>query len=212
MLPGLAPNVGGARFPRIVGVLPGNSGVSRVGSSSVVFPVTTVAGDLILILFACENNNSAVSSASGYTVGTVTTNGVRLQAIYKTAASGETGVTLNHGSNRTAWATYIIRNWTSIVLGTAATGTAGKPNAPSVALGSVKSALWIPYGAQPGVTVAPTAPTNYGSLATDITTSVGTGDVRIVSAVRRRKIATEDPPVFGGGTNSDWVANTAAVY
>jgi hypothetical protein len=206
-------HVPGVSFPTVAATSIGNVGGSRVSSSSVNLPAGVVAGNLLIIVFACENNGAQPSTPTGWSLlSGPTVNGIGLTIFYKTAAGGETSVTVSHGNNRTAWTCYRISGWQGTPeVGTAATGSSTAPNPPSLtpSWGSTKT-LWLATAALAGNSGTPTYPTNYTNGISDKSTQAGVGDARAMSAQRELAAVSEDPGAFTT-TSGSWVAQTIAI-
>jgi hypothetical protein len=131
----LADGGGVVTLPSVVQRVSGN--LTARATSSVLTWAATSAGNLIVIEITCETNAAAPSTPAGYSAwpsgnlangGNLTTN-----IFYKVATAGETGVTISHGSNVTAW---VMREFvapaSTIEFGTPVIATTATPDPPTV--------------------------------------------------------------------------------
>jgi hypothetical protein len=170
-----------------------------------------VAGNLLVLELGVENNASAPSTPAGWTAGhTSLSNGLSIQlaSFYKTAAGGETGVTISQGNNGWSWVMREVSGGnTTPVWGTSATGTSTAPNPPSVTPASPGSYLVIA-----GAAYANTTTSAYSSGYSNGLTASSTGNlVRTASAEARLSITTEDPGAMTLGASAPWIAYTWTV-
>ena len=184
-------------------------------------PATVNAGDLLIVLFTNDRNES-VTTPGGWSLLASDANGahVRLSVYYKIAAGAEDGTTVNFvtsASEQAAAQVYRISSWhgtTPPEISTAATGTDTAPNPASLnpAGWDVAETLWLAVAGQDrGDQSGPTAyPASYTDGMSTLS-SDGTGSCRIYSARRLLAAASEDPDAFTIPVSEQWVAFTIAV-
>jgi hypothetical protein len=184
-------------------------------------PATVDAGDLLIVLFT-NDGNETVTKPTGWTeLASNPANGaVRCSVYYKIASGDEDGTTVNFvtsDSEEAAAQVYRITNWhgtTPPEISTAATGTSNRPNPASLdpAGWDVADTLWLAVagqdrGDQDGPTAYPAYYTNgISTLSSDTTDSCRTHSARRVLAA-----TSEDPGAFTIPQSEEWVAFTIAV-
>jgi len=185
-------------------------------------PATVNAGDLLIVLFVNDKNES-VTTPGGWSLLASDSNGaqhVRLSAYYKIAAGTEGGTTVNFvtsASEQAAAQVYRITNWhgttpPEISISAGGTSTAPNPTSLDPAGWDVADTLWIAVagqdrGDQSGPTVYPASYTE----GTSTLSSDGTGSCRIHSARKVLAAASENPGAFTIPVSEQWVAFTIAV-
>ena len=184
-------------------------------------PATVNAGDLLIVLFANDRNES-VTTPGGWTELASDTSGphIRSSVYHKIAVGIEGGTTVNFitsAAEEAAAQVYKITNWHGITppeISVAATGSDASPDPTSLnpASWDVTDTLWIAVagqdrGDQAGTTAYPLGYTDGISTLS----SGGTGSCRIHSARRVLAIASEDPGAFAIPAPEQWIAFAVAV-
>lgn len=199
--------------PLVVQRPTGDNGGSRT-TSTVLSWSSVTAGNLIVIEFVCENNGSLPSTPAGYTLwasGHLNNSAVLTTSIYyKTAAGGETGATITHGTNFSCWVMREFSNASgSPEFGTPSVANTANPNPPSLTpSGGTKNYLWIAGCTSPPVSVS-AFPTNYINGVTSVS---GSGTIaQNASAERTLSASSEDPGTFTLGSAQRSTAYTYSV-
>jgi len=184
-------------------------------------PLTVDAGNLLIVLFVNDRNES-VTTPGGWTELASDTSGphIRLSVYYKIAAGTEGGTTVNFitsAAEEAAAQVYKITNWhgtTPPEISTAATCTNATPDPPSLnpAGWEIADTLWIAVvgqdrGDQTGTTTYPASYTDGISTLS----STGNGSCRTLSARRILAATSEDPGAFTIPVSEQWIAFTIAV-
>jgi hypothetical protein len=184
-------------------------------------PSTVEAGDLLIVFFANDRNES-VTTPGGWIELASDTSGphIRLSVYYKIAAGTEGGTTVNFitsAAEEAAAQVYRITNWhgtTPPEISTAATGSDAAPDPTPLnpAGWDVADTLWIAVagqdrGDQTGTTAYPASYTDGISTLS----STGTGSCRTLSARRVLATTSEDPGAFTIPASEQWIAFTIAV-
>jgi hypothetical protein len=199
-----------ASYPQVVQRASGGA-TTRAASTSPAFSAA-VAGELLIVAIAMENNGAGPSTPAGWSAAFAPITNTVIFAVYtKVAAGGETGVTISHGNNETVWMAWRINGTSAGVYTVAtATGTSTGPDAPSAtpAAGS-KDYLWI-AGAAQRFAAATGYPATY-TQGQQTVASTGANVSVIESAERQLTGTTDDPGAFTIGSSQAWVAFTMAV-
>jgi hypothetical protein len=171
-----------------------------------------VAGELLLVAIAMENNGAGPSTPAGWTarISPVTV-GTLIFALYeRVATGGETSVTISHGNNETVWMAWRIGANSGSSSAGSASGTDTAPNPPSLAPGSAKQYTWIAMEAHRGNGATSAYPTGYDQGQQTVA-STGGNFSRLSSAERFLTAASDDPAAFTIASSANWVAATVAV-
>lgn len=182
-------------------------------------PATVDAGDLLLVLFA-NDDNATVTTPSGWTLLGTDTNStfLRLSIYYKSADGTEDGTTVDFVTSATEQAVaqvYRITGWDSIegsIFDPNGSSTTPDPPSFNPTGWGVRDTLWIAAEANANGETVSAYPTSY----TNGTNSVSTGGVStdragLGSARRENAVETEDPGTFTISGTTRWLAATIAI-
>lgn len=194
-------------FPVLIGSA-SVGGSARATSTVVTFDAAAVAGQLIRVAIATENNAAAPSTPAGYTQKSQTAATGHTLSIYeKIAAGGETSVTITHGNNGSAWIADRIGPAVAGTAGTAVVATTTTPNPPSVTpAGGSKPYLSAAYESHTGALTITNYPSGYtgGTLIS----YTGPGAFGLSRAFLNVTAASEDPGTFTISASASSVAQT----
>jgi len=221
VLPAVNPSPMLAAAPSVLSVTETEFG-SDTQVHDVDMPGTVDAGDLLIVLFSNDDDDS-VTTPTGWTLlETEERNGqTRLSVYYKIAVGDEDGDTVNFetsGDERAAAQVYRISNssWhgtTPPEISTAATGNSNSPDPASLdpTAWGTEDTLWIAVAGLNNDYSAITYPTSYTDGVSTQGVTSGSGDCQVSSARRVNTTASEDPGTFGISQSDDWVAFTIAI-
>lgn len=186
----------------------GNNALPSRATSTALTWAAATAGNLIVIEFACETNTAGPTAPAGYSTGFLNVaSGGNLQTsvFYKVASGGETGVTITHGNNLTAWVMREFTSATAVSFATPVSVTTTTPDPPAFSpAGGAKAYMWIA-----GAAYITAALTSFASGYSNGLTNSISSLLRISSAERVIAKATEDP---GALTLDSSVRTTAFTY
>lgn len=186
-----------------------------VGTSHTVnLPASLVSGNILLLFFAMQEN-TAVTTPSGWTSLTQwqETTGATCQVniFYKTSdgTEGATVTVTSTGSWRSAHATYQLSGWSGTPEASSGTqGSSGTPDPTSLTpSGGTQDYLFFAIGVSQNTTAITAAPTNYTTSALFTNTTA----VSLGVGTRALTASSDDPGTFTGGTIR-WVAGTIVVF
>jgi len=189
---------------------------SDVTSHTVNLPANISAGDLLIVFFSCDANETVTwPTGDGWASIFHQTNANTLDIGYKIADGTEGAtITVTTGSaEQSAHISYRItgnHRYLAPEVSTGATGNSTSPNPDSLTpTGGAKDYLWIAVEGNADGDVASAYPSNYTNGQTN---AVGTtAGANIAVARRELNASSEDPVAFTIPLNK-WVACTVAVH
>jgi hypothetical protein len=189
---------------------------SDVTSHTVSLPANISAGDLLIVFFSCDANETVTwPTGDGWASIFHETNSMTLDIGYKIADGTEGAtITVTTGSaEQSAHISYRItgnHRYLAPEVSTGATGNSTAPNPDSLTpTGGAKDYLWIAVEGNTDGDAASAYPTNYTNGQTN---AVGTtAGANIAVARRELNASSEDPAAFTIPLNK-WVACTVAVH
>jgi hypothetical protein len=210
-------------FPSVAGTPAGTSDTSST-SFTVALPAGIVAGELLLIFMAHDENGvlSTITQSSGPTFTQIdnAVNGtvVRGQIWARLATGGEANpVFSSTNSQDVACVAIRVQNHgvtdvsTDIVKGTAATGADAAPDPPNCNPGTVQDFLWLEYfAADDDDDTATYWSANYSAVLQQQSAS-STSSCLCAVASRQLNASSENPGVMAMAATEEWVAQTIAI-
>lgn len=187
-------------------------------------PASIASGELLLLFFCHNNDTSSVTTPSGWSVliaETEATSDSNLSVFYKIATGSEGAtvtVTVGSPGANSAHNSYRISGWMAAEAAASFVNTGGDttPDPPSLTPSwGIDKTLWIALcgsnrdGATHTISAYPSSYTDGISAQGQIPTL--NTSVRMSSARRENRVATEDPGTFTLGTNSGTKSMTIAI-
>jgi len=184
---------------------------------NVAMPATVNAGDLLVVLFA-NDDDSTVTTPSGWTLlATSLASTVQRLSIYtKTAVGNEDGTTVDFvtsAAEKAAAQVYRATDWGDIEISTAGTGTSVNPDSPSFNPSGwdVEDTLWLTVESHANGREVSSYPTDYTDGLRTRSSADEAEAALVASARRENAVASENPGVFTIATSSQWAAFTIAI-
>jgi hypothetical protein len=189
---------------------------SNVTSHTVNLPTGINAGDLLIVFFSCDGNETVTwPTVDGWASIFNQTNANTLDIGYK-IADGTEGSTITVGTGTTEQSAHISYRITGHDSAQApeasagATGNSTSPNPDSLApTGGAKDYLWIAVEGNDQGDAASAYPTNYTNGQTN---NIGTNNGANVAVARRALNASSEDPGTFTIPSEEWIACTVAVH
>ena len=209
-------------FPIVQGFTSGNTGGTATATHTITLPASIAAGEILFVFLAIDNNDSWWDSSDFYDEGWTAlvagsiTGVMRRYAWWKYADGTEGGATydtiLNKAEEGSWMAFRISGGFAPTQANVSSSSSTPDPTSVSVADGT-QDYLFLTVVATNGEYVGTTAPTNYGTLRTQLGGGTGTESISLTSAERQLNTGTsENPGAFTyTGFNDYWYAGTFAI-
>jgi hypothetical protein len=193
-------------------------------SHAVAMPAAVNASDLLVCLFANDNDSTVIAPAGWTQIATAASGtAVRFTAFLKTADGSEDGTTVDFATSapeQGAAHVYRISGHFGGAIGgseqpgysvATATGTSTRPDPPPLDPSGwdVEPTLWLAAFAIDNVSGGMSGPAYYGEAT--VSEPLGLQRASIGSARRTSAVAAEDPGAFTNNANQAWVAATLAI-
>lgn len=210
----LPPNV----FPGVVSSVTGSNHTAGTSQAITTWPAD-ISGDLRLVLFAANGNQTLSTSSSGWTkVGQINNStNVTIGVFAGISGTANNTLTITHaGSVHRSWTVHSIRRWSGTISHiemATATGTSGTPDPPNLApTHGTQSYLWVVAEANNDGLPADVEPGDFTEMISSSCSiaSTSTTDVGHSSAWRLANNSSLNPGGFVRSSNA-WAAVTIAI-
>lgn len=206
-------------YPQVRSDIRYGAEISNVTSHPISLPTDAEVGDLILVFFGVDANetitiDTVYSGVAWSTEGSLSTS-TNSAAIFSKISEGADNdyLQITTGSEMASYVSYAIYDYYStdpITCSYGASGASTNMNPPSLPVTySGRDSLWFVFGSMDGLVYATAAPTDF----TNLITAAGSSSQGVTCSVAQREYNTTgsyDPGTFTNDTE-DWVTFTLIV-